>query len=189
MTEEETFVLVGLKDSESKNIAQSITNDTCRKILNFLGEKKEATESQIAEKLDIPPSTANYNLEQLKKVGLVTAKHFVWSEKGKRVLIYTLAKKLIIIAPESTYGLKEKLRSILPTVLIGALATSVGYWLTNRREQAFVAGITEDALSMVPITPAKQGFLAVVLQEPAFYFLAGMITLAVVYWLVKKVRS
>src|SRR3989344_7940626 len=142
MSDEETFLLVDLKDADSKKIAQTITNDTSRRILDFLSREEEAKESDIARKLGIPLSTVHYNMDQLKSVGLIRAKEFEWSEKGKKVLIYTLAKKLIIIAPKSTYGLKEKLRSILPTVLIGALATSVVYWLTNRREQAFVAGHT-----------------------------------------------
>jgi|TARA_Y100000310_G_C20601116_1_gene773089 DNA-binding transcriptional ArsR family regulator len=186
MTKEETFVLIGLKDSESKTIARSITNDTCRSILDFLGHKKESTEGKIAKKLGIPISTVHYNLKQLKKSGLVIAKQFRWSEKGKRVLIYTLAKKLIIIAPESTYGFKEKLKSVLPTVFVGALATSMVYWLTNRKEQLFDVGIdvAEDTISVVPL--GQQSFLTGIVQEPAFYFLIGMVTLAVIYWLIKK---
>lgn len=115
----EKFLLVSLSESKAKKLAQVVSNETCRKILDYLAEK-EATESQLANELAIPISTVHYNLQQLEEAGLVTAEEFHYSEKGREVDHYKLANKYIIIAPKSTYGIKEKLKSILPVALIVA---------------------------------------------------------------------
>ncbi|MFH0978292.1 MAG: winged helix-turn-helix domain-containing protein [Candidatus Woesearchaeota archaeon] len=122
----EKFVLVSLQDDKAKKLAQVITNDSCRKILDYLAEK-DATESELSGKLQIPISTVHYNLKQLVEGGLVKSEEFHYSEKGKEVNHYRLANKYIIIAPRSVYGIKEKLKSILPVVLIlGVGAAFIG---------------------------------------------------------------
>jgi len=117
----EKFLLVSLKDNKSKELAQVISNESCRKILDYLAEKEDSTESELAEKLDIPISTVHYNLKHLVKGGLVIVDEFHYSEKGKEVNHYKLANKYIIIAPKTTYGIKEKLRSILPVSLLALI--------------------------------------------------------------------
>jgi DNA-binding transcriptional ArsR family regulator len=120
----EKFLLVSLSESKAKELAQAISNETCRKILDYLAEK-EATESELAEKLLVPISTIHYNLQQLQKGNLVVVDEFHYSAKGKEVNHYKLANKYIIIAPKSTYGIKEKLKSILPVAIILAAGAGV----------------------------------------------------------------
>ena len=115
------FLLVSLKENKAKELAQVISNESCRKILDYLADKQDATESELAEKLNIPISTVHYNMKHLVKGGLVTADEFHYSEKGREVDHYKLANKYIIIAPKSTYGIKEKLKSILPVALLGLI--------------------------------------------------------------------
>lgn len=122
----EKFILVSLKEEESKKLAQIISNDTSRKILDFLDEK-ETTESELAEKLNIPLSTIHYNLQALLKGRLVEADEYHYSEKGKEVLHYKLANKYVIIAPKSTFGIKEKLKRILPVGIIALVGSSAIY--------------------------------------------------------------
>ena len=43
------FLLVNLQQSEAKKLAQVISNDTSRKILDYLSDKS-ATESELAKK-------------------------------------------------------------------------------------------------------------------------------------------
>jgi DNA-binding transcriptional ArsR family regulator len=118
----EKFVLVSLQEEKAKKLAQVITNESCRRILDYLAEK-DATESELAEKLMLPISTVHYNLKQLTEGGLVVSEEFHYSEKGKEVNHYRLANKYIIIAPKTVWGIKEKLKSILPVVLVvGAAA-------------------------------------------------------------------
>jgi len=120
MAAREKFLLVSLSESKTKELAQTVANETCRKILDYLADK-DSTESELFEKLNIPISTVHYNLQQLKKAGLVISEEYHYSKKGKEVNHYKLANKYIIIAPKSTYGIKEKLKSILPVALIAAI--------------------------------------------------------------------
>jgi DNA-binding transcriptional ArsR family regulator len=121
------FLLVSLEENESKALAQVISNDTARKILDILSKHESLTETDVAKKLDVPLSTVHYNLQALSKANLVKAEEFHYSEKGKEVLHYSLANKIIIIAPKkaSTESFKDKLKSILPisiiVLVVGAL--------------------------------------------------------------------
>ena len=73
MAEKETFVLVSLEENKAKELAQVISSDACRKILDHLSAKK-ATESEIAKELNMPISTVHYNLKNLLQSKLVEAK-------------------------------------------------------------------------------------------------------------------
>jgi len=123
---DENFLLVSLKEDEAKKLAQVISNDTSRKILDMLANRKDATESEIAKKMKLPLSTVHYNLQALLKARLVQADEFHYSEKGKEVNHYSLANKYVIIAPkDAPSNLAARLKRILPVALIvgaGALA-------------------------------------------------------------------
>ena len=121
---EDPFLLVSLEESESKELAKVISNKTSRKILDLLS-KKDATETEIAKKLKVPLSTVHYNIQHLLKANLIKVDEFHYSEKGKEVNHYSLANKLIIIAPKKTTRetFMQKLKGILPVGLI-ALATA-----------------------------------------------------------------
>ena len=119
------FLLVSLEESKAKQLAQIVSNDVCRKILDHLAAKNgHATETEISQGLSIPISTVHYNLQQLLQSGIVKAEEFHYSKKGREVLHYSLANKYIIIAPKNadTAGLASKLRRILPVVLVVAAA-------------------------------------------------------------------
>ncbi|MBD3204529.1 helix-turn-helix domain-containing protein [Candidatus Woesearchaeota archaeon] len=111
---EESFLLVSLKEDKAKKLAQVLSNDTSRKILDYLSKKENATETEISKQLDVPLSTIHYNMSHLVKAKLVNDDQFTYSEKGKEVTHYSLSNKYVIIAPRETTGLKDKLKKILP---------------------------------------------------------------------------
>lgn len=117
---DDKFILMGLDDENSKNVAEVLKSEKAKKILDFLGDRKEASEKDIAEGLNMPINTVEYNLKKLVKSGLVDkSKNFFWSVKGKKIPMYKLAKKHIIIGtkkPNINY-----LKSILPAILIAAV--------------------------------------------------------------------
>ena len=131
MANEETFVLLSLEEQKSKELAQVISNETARKILDYLGKKNEASESQIAEALDSPISTIHYNIQQLLKVRLIESKEFEWSEKGKKILYYQLSKKLIVIAPKTSESLYNQLKNLIPVSLFTVVTGGIIYYLTR----------------------------------------------------------
>jgi DNA-binding transcriptional ArsR family regulator len=198
----EKFILVSLKEDESKKLAQIVSNDTSRKILDYLADK-EATESELSEKLEIPISTVHYNLQALVKGKMVEADEYHYSEKGKEVLHYKLANKYIIIAPKSTFGIKEKLKNILPVGLIVLAGSFLVYMFSFTRsmfgavkgnfvqssmrisEKKLAPEMMEDAAvesvsaAAEPVRVVAQSgiesFWQTFLQTPALWFLFGAV--------------
>ena len=152
------FLLLSMEDDKIKKISNVISNESCRKILDYLATK-EATESELASKLNIPISTVHYNLQQLMETGLIDAEEYHYSEKGKEVNHYRLANKYIIIAPKNTHGIKEKLKSILPVVLIVSGAALVIQLFNNY----FSRGIG----SAQPMMAAKDSGMSSIVAPPS----------------------
>src|SRR3989344_100243 len=122
--DKQKFILLNLENPESKDLAQAIGSETARKILDLLSEKS-LTETTISKRLNIPLSTAHYNIQQLLKANLIEIKGFVWSDKGKKINIYKVANKLIIIAPKNTSAsFLEKIKDIIPVSLAGLVASA-----------------------------------------------------------------
>src|SRR3989344_4521204 len=117
------FILMNLDDKKSKKIAEILGNKTCKKILDYLTDNSEASEKDIADALNIPINTAEYNLKKLLDAGLVEkTKNFFWSKKGKKIPMYKLAKKHIVISPKSTRPNLIGLQALLPLIAIFAVA-------------------------------------------------------------------
>src|SRR3989338_8736124 len=136
------FLLVSLEESKAKELAQIVSNDVCRRILDYLAVKEShATETEISSELGIPLSTVHYNLKQLLQSGIVKAEEFHYSEKGREVNHYSLANKYIIIAPKATAteSLANKLKKILPVVGVVA-ATGIAIQLFSIFRQGAIGG-------------------------------------------------
>lgn len=133
---DDKFILIGLDDERAKDVADVISNKTCKKILDYLSDVKEASEQDIAKGLGIPINTAEYNLGKLVKSGLVDkAKNFFWSVKGKKIGMFKLAKKHIIISPKSKRVDMKALKTILPVILIAAILVLIaGVYLYPKEE-------------------------------------------------------
>ena len=118
------YIMVSLDDKKSKDIANVLSNDTSRKLLDYLSDHDKVAPVDLSKKLNIPISTVTYNLKHLKESGLIETKDFAWSDKGKKVELYSLARKLILIAPKG-YNWKESLKKILPIALVGVVGTAL----------------------------------------------------------------
>ena len=192
------FILLSMEDEKIKKISNVISNDSCRKILDYLASK-EATESELAAKLDIPISTVHYNLQQLKETSLIDADEYHYSAKGKEVQHYRLANKYIIIAPKKTFGIKEKLKAILPVALIAAGTAGVIQFISKylSRTQAvsedFVAksAATERALEAAPValTQAAPEAVVSIWQNIALWFFVGAVFALIVYFVLSMIRK
>ncbi len=134
---EESFLLVSLKESKAKKLAEVISNETCRKILDFLATKKTATETDISKQLNLPISTVHYNLKHLLENKLINADEFHYSEKGKEVNHYSLSNKLIIIAPQAENKFLDKIKGILPVGLVALAAAGIIQLLSRFRTGAY----------------------------------------------------
>ena len=127
------FLMFNLDDDKAKSLGEVISNPTSKKIVNFLAEN-EASESDIAKALKIPANTVNYNVKRLVDAGLIEpTKKFFWSSKGKKVLSYKVANKLIVISPKTKSGseIYNKLKGVIPSVIVAGLLSVVVGWYYN----------------------------------------------------------
>jgi len=198
---ENHFLLVDLNDPKTKKLAETITSDTSRKILNSLAEQDES-EEKLSQKLSIPLSTLHYHLEKLKQAGLVIIEEFHYSKKGREINHYKLAKKYILIAPHSVETAWEKIKDLLPLVgaAIAMSATiKVIQWWNNSQAQATETFAQETAESlpqaaMMKATPALTDTLptttATTSPDLALWFFLGSLAIIGVYalrlWYKKK---
>lgn len=193
------FLLLSMEDDKIKKISNVISNESCRKILDYLSNG-EAAESELASKLNLPISTVHYNLQQLMQTGLIDSKEFHYSQKGKEVSHYRLANKYIIIAPKKTVGIREKLKGILPVALIASAAAGVIQLVSNyfpkgiavQETSAAKYAISDSALESAPMAlsqaaPVEQA--SSILQNIALWFLAGAIFALAVYLIIGLFRK
>jgi inhibitor of cysteine peptidase len=116
-SENNKFIMLGLGDENSKEVAEILGNKTCKAIIDYLGDVKEVSEKDLSKALGIPLNTTEYNLKKLVKVGLVVkSKNFFWSTRGKKIVMYKLAKKHIIIGSKKPNI--NVLRSLIPVLAV-----------------------------------------------------------------------
>jgi predicted transcriptional regulator len=125
MADDEKFLVVPL-GKMSKAITQTVSNDTAMEIMELLADGPLAT-SKVAEKLGIPLTTAQYNIEKLMEAGLVKVARTKYSEKGREVKLYEAMNRAIVILPgkSGTGAVMEALRRyiiLLPVAIVCAAA-------------------------------------------------------------------
>lgn len=120
--DENHFMLISLEDSKSKSISEVLGSKTCKKIIAYLSDKKEASQKDLSDALNIPLNTLDYNIKKLLKSGFVQRKkEFFWSKKGKKIIMYELSNKSIVISPKKPTS--QKLKSIIPAFILTAVGT------------------------------------------------------------------
>ena len=123
---DDKFIMFDIDDERSKDLADVLGNKTCKKIIDYLSEVKEASEKDIADALSMPINTVEYNLNKLIKSGLVEkTKNFFWSVKGRKIGMFKLARKHIVISPKSKRVDMKALRTVLSVILIAAAIIAV----------------------------------------------------------------
>lgn len=199
---------MSLEDEKAKKIANVLSNKSCSKILEYLTEN-EATESEIAVKLNLPISTVHYNLKQLLEAKLITWEKYHYSEKGKEVRHYTVANKYIIITPKGdNSGILDKLKTLIPTFLLVGIGAGVINWFQNFRYlMTFETNaVMADSLARggeMPLMAAKAVDIEMIYEEPSWYenffqniiyenwfwFLIGAISGILIYLIVRWIRK
>jgi len=113
-------IVITPSDENTEKIGKILANETCRKILDVLSNEPLSS-TQIAEKMGIPLTTVESNIDRMAEVGMIRVHHKQWSPKGRKVNFYEPAEKLILIAPKAKTKTKisQTLRMfILPTIAV-----------------------------------------------------------------------
>lgn len=119
------YINFDIEDPRASSIAEAMANKTCKKILSMLAEK-EMSASEIASSLNIPLNTAGYNIDKLMKAGLIEeVKGFFWSVKGKRIPVYRISNKKILISPKRMAAPIAMIAAIIGAIVLIALIAQV----------------------------------------------------------------
>jgi DNA-binding transcriptional ArsR family regulator len=173
--EEDKYIMVSMDDERSKHLAGVLDNPTAKKILTLLAQK-DASETDIANDLQIPISTAEYNIQKLVASGLVEqAKDFFWSVKGKKIPIYKLSKKYIVITPKN----KSRVSGFFATLILSIAAAA----LLGVYEKSKTAAVSESAMLEAGKTAATAGAS---LGSIAVWFLIGALFALIILMLLRK---
>ena len=196
----ESSISVDLDDPRIGKIADVISNKTSKKILQLLAEQ-ELSEGDISAKLGMPINTVEYNLKKLIGAGLVDkVEKFFWSVKGKKISLYTVSNKKIIISP------KSNAKGFMATILVSALgALGIKYYYFQKSAAAVnemangAADFTKSAAesagaagpSSLTATSAADSFVNASTVLPQFwmwFFIGAMFSLVVLYLVMKLYR-
>ncbi|MEM4702932.1 MAG: helix-turn-helix domain-containing protein [Candidatus Pacearchaeota archaeon] len=154
----EKYLLFSLEDEKAKKLGEVVSSKTCKKIVNLLAEK-EASEQGIARELKIPISTVEYNLKKLLDAGIIEkSKNFFYSIKGKKIDMYKVVNKLIVIAPKKT-SIYSKIKNIVPaTIISAALTVFLALYYKSRSFAQQIAMEKATALNGTQAVVASQAF-------------------------------
>jgi DNA-binding transcriptional ArsR family regulator len=99
----EKYFMLDLNDSRAGAVADVLQNKTCKIILSHLAEK-ESSEGDLVNELKMPAATVHYGVKKLVDAGFITSSQSFWSVKGKKIPIYKVSEKKIVISPKSASG-------------------------------------------------------------------------------------
>ncbi len=210
-TEDEKLLILPLNDKNSRKITQIISNDTARNILEVIASKPLSA-SEIAEKLGIPLTTVQYNLDKLNDAGLVKVERTRYSEKMKTVKIYAPQRKFVVIVPEKTdrKDVIAALKRYLTVIFFAVVGSGMIEFLTmkmkgpigdaTRSIPAEGGGVPAPIPAPPPIPtivpspmPASKGigldFGFDVFAHPGLWFLFGCLFVILVVFIMDRLRS
>jgi DNA-binding transcriptional ArsR family regulator len=200
INDNEKLLILPLNDKNSKKISQVISSDTARNILDALASTPRSA-SEIAEKLGIPLTTVQYNLEKLYDAGLVKVERTKYSRKMKPVKLYAPQRKFVVIAP----GKADKkdviaaLKRYLTVIVFAAFGSAAIEFLTMKLKtpalEEAARGIADQeapAPMYAPtLTPSPEKALDTtvfgfdIFAHPGLWFLFGALFVILVVFLIE----
>jgi len=135
---EDKYMLISLDDEKAKSLADVLGNKTCKRIIDHLASHPEASVKDFSDFLKMPMNTVEYNVKKLVAADLVQKRtNFFWSKKGKKIVMYELSNKSIIIAPKNSDTM-SKLKSIFPAAIVSLAGAFAVYVFDKVRNSSFL---------------------------------------------------
>jgi len=188
----EKYISVNMDDEKITQIAEILSNKTCKKILDYLAEK-EASEGDISRDLKIAISTIEYNLDKLIDAGLVKEnKNFFWSVKGKKIKTYGLANKKIIISTKRSFS--GMIASIFAGgFILGAVKLFMNYKVIRSLGGSALPVVDNTVKKVVysaePSSFALKSFESLSYFNDVFaWVIAGLIAGGILFFILRKVN-
>lgn len=183
----EKYLMLSLNDQQTSYVADVLQNKTCKKILAYLTEH-DVTATELSNALSLPMNTIHYDLNKLMQAGFIQSKSSFWSVKGKKMPVYALSNKKIIISPRNSSATKSFAVSLF---LTGAAAVLIKLFIQPsfsspvEVERAAFDALSEAGKSAIASAPSSAGELAVGAYSsmaPAiwlWFFLGGVFALMI----------
>ena len=178
---------MSLDDERTGKLADILGNKSCKKILDFLSEMKEASETDISQEIKMPINTVGYNVKKLLGVGLIEkSKNYFWSAKGKKIKMYRVSGKSILISPKSRTT--QAIKSVLPAAIVSGLFALLIRVYYSTKSSVFKAAdqavaTAGDVMTTKPIDgvmPTTTQYL--ISSMPAWaWFLSGALFALIIY--------
>ncbi len=119
-----------MEDPNSKEVSEILGNKTCKSIISYLTKVESASEKDLSDALKLPINTIEYNIKKLLKTSFIEKKpNFFWSKKGKKIPVYKLSNKTIILSPKKSNI--DRLKSIIPAALFSVVG-SFSIWVYEK---------------------------------------------------------
>lgn len=165
------YILISMEDDRAKKIADILGNKTCKKIMDLLTEK-ESSEKDIASALNIPINTVEYNLKKLLNAELIEkTKNFFWSRKGRKIEIYKLSNKSIIISPKGK--ISSQIKTIIPVVILSGIGALIVRQLTITNIS------TKQLASLETMQAPAQNYLSTQVLTSLWFFVGACFAIVV----------
>ena len=183
----EKFIMVSLEEEKTKKLAEVISNDTARKLLNYLSDHEEVTVNEMSKELSLPVSTVDYNIKNLLKSGLVESTEFKWSSKGRQMDLYRLTNKHIIISAKKNFALREIFQQALPIILVGLVVSALIEFFTNKTYFITQSGLKSENVALEMAALADSAVPALQSIHYGLWFFFGVLFVVIFsLWLRKK---
>lgn len=173
--------------SDSKEINKVLANPTARLILEKI-KIKPLSVTQLSNELDKPLTTIDYNLQNLKKAGLVKISKRVINEKGRVVDLWEPEEKFIVISP--TFN-KQEFLSVLkkssPYISLCAMFAIFLEWVSRSQTITMAREMNEMSTILILEDSARE----VVKTNPPYgfiFFIVSVISI-IAYFMIKRKTS
>ncbi len=172
------YIMLALDDEKSKAVAGVLGNKTCKKIIDLLINKEELSEKEIADSLNLPINTVEYNLKKLLDAGLIEkTKNFFWSKKGRKISMYKLSHKSIVISPKFS-NITSKVKSLALIAGISGVAALLIRQIYNVPQR------TNDALKFAAESSQTLASSSTSLLPIWLWFLIGALFVMIIFTLI-----
>ena len=187
---DEKYILVSLEEEKSKQLANVLSNNTSRKVLDFLANRN-MSETELSDELKMPISTVHYNVQNLLKNNLVEVKDFLYSEKGNKINIYGITNKMIVIVPKGI-----EIKNMLLTIGFSVVAAGIAYAFTMKyaaETLGIIAAKSAESFAAPMVAneavQISQNAVSLAIPTNIIWFLGGAVAAALLYTVISYIRK
>nr|BAJ49463.1 transcriptional regulator [Candidatus Caldarchaeum subterraneum] len=176
---DELIKVFSADDERIKIIAEELSNELSRRILNLLSDG-EISLSQIASQLDINIQTADYHVQRMVRSGLARITRVERGAKGNEVKFYTAVNAAVVILPVTTEEKRRRLLQLIRKKAFKALVKHLLYAVAAFMITSITMYMSMASIIIAPqLPPSISPFIKQNLELYASILIGGVVSLVV----------